>query len=119
MGMGKKRAKKTYGPTIPEYERAKTGRLVPCPGEAHKNPFIDHCGYCAPDWGQIEELAPVDLEAAEKAGLAVSVNDLSPEQGRALEATGKVSLGWQERTYKWGSRSYCVYVWTQVKAGAL
>lgn len=27
--------------------------LVPCPGAAHDNPWIDHCGICAPGWGWI------------------------------------------------------------------
>ena len=30
-------------------------KLVPCPGEAHSNPWIDHCMLCAPRWGWIEE----------------------------------------------------------------
>jgi hypothetical protein len=29
--------------------------LVPCPGEAHSNPFIDHCMLCAPRWGWAEK----------------------------------------------------------------
>ena len=28
--------------------------LVPCPGPAHKNPYIDNCGLCAPRWGWVE-----------------------------------------------------------------
>lgn len=28
----------------------KAGMLVPCEGEAHKNPFIDNCWICAPRW---------------------------------------------------------------------
>lgn len=30
------------------------GLLVPCPGEAHQNAFIDHCGVCGPRWGLVE-----------------------------------------------------------------
>lgn len=26
---------------------------VPCPGEAHQNPLIDHCGLCTPLWGHV------------------------------------------------------------------
>lgn len=26
---------------------------IPCPGEAHSNPFIDNCWTCAPRWGVI------------------------------------------------------------------
>jgi len=25
---------------------------IECPGEAHKNPYIDHCSVCMPDWGE-------------------------------------------------------------------
>lgn len=27
--------------------------LKQCDGEAHRNPYIDHCGLCAPRWGWI------------------------------------------------------------------
>jgi hypothetical protein len=27
--------------------------MVKCHGEAHRNPRIDHCGICAPLWGEI------------------------------------------------------------------
>lgn len=26
-------------------------RVQQCNGEAHRNPFIDHCGVCMPRWG--------------------------------------------------------------------
>ncbi len=25
--------------------------MVTCDGEAHQNPYIDHCHHCAPRWG--------------------------------------------------------------------
>lgn len=25
---------------------------VKCTGEAHSNPYIDHCGVCMPHWGE-------------------------------------------------------------------
>jgi hypothetical protein len=25
----------------------------PCPGEAHSNPHVDHCGLCSPGWGTV------------------------------------------------------------------
>lgn len=34
--------------------RRKCRVLIPCPGEAHKNPHVDNCSLCAPRWGQIE-----------------------------------------------------------------
>lgn len=33
-------------------------REKPCNGEAHRNPFIDHCMVCMPRWGTIEYLVP-------------------------------------------------------------
>jgi hypothetical protein len=36
----------------------------PCNGEAHRNPFIDHCMVCAPRWGVVEVLVPNDLPPA-------------------------------------------------------
>ena len=35
------------------FTKART-RLVPCPGEAHSNPFIDNCSLCMPRWGWVE-----------------------------------------------------------------
>ena len=32
----------------------KEGYLEKCTGEAHSNPWIDHCGVCAPRWGLVE-----------------------------------------------------------------
>jgi len=26
---------------------------MPCSGEAHNNPHIDHCGVCMPHWGTV------------------------------------------------------------------
>jgi hypothetical protein len=34
--------------------RTKIVQLVKCKGEAHSNPFIDHCGVCMPRWGWCE-----------------------------------------------------------------
>jgi hypothetical protein len=31
--------------------RGKNFRIVECHGEAHSNPFIDHCMVCLPYWG--------------------------------------------------------------------
>jgi hypothetical protein len=90
-----------------EYKRAKTGRLVPCPGEAHSNPWIDHCGHCAPRWGQVEELAPVDLDAARAAGLDVAIRDLTDEQ---IEQADRDGFAYVVRV-KRGAASYCVLRW--------
>ncbi len=50
---------------------------------------------CAPRWGKIEELAPLDVEAARKAELDIPVNELSQEQFLAIRPdidAGKASL---------------------------
>jgi len=33
-------------------EARRTAIWVKCTGEAHSNPFIDHCGVCMPHWGE-------------------------------------------------------------------
>lgn len=39
----------------PTEKPAKPGHhLVPCDGEAHRNPHIDNCLTCAPRWGFVE-----------------------------------------------------------------
>ena len=35
---------------------------IPCPGEAHSNAYIDHCGICMPRWGVL--VVPADSAAA-------------------------------------------------------
>jgi hypothetical protein len=67
------------GQEIALYQRAKTGNLIPCDGEAHRNPFVDHCGQCAPRWGQVEELAPVDFEKARAVG-ALDLPDVTDDE---------------------------------------
>lgn len=37
-----------------------TTELIPCTGEAHSNPYIDHCMMCAPRWGQREVLKVIE-----------------------------------------------------------
>jgi len=97
-----------------EYKRTKTGRLVPCPGEAHHNPYVDNCGHCAPRWGEVEEMAPVDLDAAKRDGLDVAACDLSEEQYAAMMGAvkaGEARLVSVTRRKRWGSTSYYVFRW--------
>lgn len=35
------------------------GMLVPCTGEAHRNPNIDNCMICMPRWGLMEVIIDV------------------------------------------------------------
>ena len=66
-----------------EAERALTGKLVPCPGEAHDpavGGMIDNCGICAPRWGEVEERAPLDLADAFKRGLDIPFGLLTDRQ---------------------------------------
>lgn len=69
------------GEVIRLYVRAPTGNLLPCPGSAHENPFIDHCGTCMPRWGRIDELFPIDLDIAARECLAVNVGELHGKDG--------------------------------------
>lgn len=33
--------------------------LTQCPGEAHQNPHIDHCGVCMPHWGLVGDFVRI------------------------------------------------------------
>jgi len=99
----------------PEYEREETGEMIDCPGEAHSNPFVDHCEVCAPLWGKVKALAPVDLAEARAGGFDVAVADLDDAQDQtmqALVAEGAVVLA-TKRLYRRGNLigSYMVYRW--------
>jgi len=105
LGIGIERARKN------EAQRQPTGRMIPCPGEAHSNPFIDNCGTCAPRWGTIPELAPLDLDAARKAKADIPCGELSEEQHKIVLAdvkAGRARFVDVRRTFSWGSRSYTV-----------
>jgi hypothetical protein len=74
------------------YHRKRTGRMIDCPGEAHKYPFIDHCMVCLPRWGKIPEFAGIDFAAAKAAGLDIPMPGLSEEEYaevKRLEAAGE------------------------------
>lgn len=97
-----------------EYVREKTGRLIPCAGEAHKNPFIDNCGMCAPRWGEVEELAPFDLAKARAERLDLPACDLNEAENAEMMAArdrGEVTLEKAVRKHGWGSRHYHVFRW--------
>jgi hypothetical protein len=78
-------SKKTYvsaetGKALAVYERSYTGRMLKCPGEAHSNIFIDHCGVCLGyGWGKLPEYAPVDMNEAWEKGLTVMA-DAAPDE---------------------------------------
>lgn len=68
------------------------GMLVPCPGEAHSNPFIDNCGVCMPRWGLVEVLKP-SLEALGAAVRADALYQLDLRQaGGLLRHAGSVDF---------------------------
>lgn len=97
-----------------EYQRKATGRMIPCSGEAHSNPFIDHCMQCAPRWGTVPEYAPVDLDDARKRKVDVRVVDLPHEQVSQLEQSGEVKLVMVRRRLSGGgSVSYFVARWVK------
>lgn len=112
--MAKRRQTKAASNEPKEYQRQKTGRLVRCPGEAHSNAHIDHCGICAPRWGWVDELAPVDLDAARAARLDVAIGDLSDAQIEQIDREGLGQVVRVTREGRHGSRSsYCVIRWTE------
>ena len=82
-----------------ELRRVPTGKLLPCPGEAHSNLYIDNCMLCMPRWGQIEELAPIDLAEARREGLAVRLGDLTDEQWVEIQAL--IASGAARREEAW------------------
>ena len=76
-------ARKKIKPDLyPEAHRTLTGRMIPCPGEAHKMPWAyDHCMVClGGTWGEVPETAPIDMEAARINGLDVPFPALESEQ---------------------------------------
>lgn len=98
-----------------EYVRAKTGRLIPCPGEAHRNPHIDNCGFCAPRWGEIDELAPIDFFDARESGLDVRIPDIEEhwewEMMMAIRSAGFATMVNVTRKRPWGTQNYNVLRW--------
>lgn len=96
-----------------EYQRRKTGRKVPCTGEAHSNPYIDHCMRCAPEWGIVDEYEPaLSLEAVERivaSGLAVAAFDVSTEALAALRLSKTIEMVGVEHRKPYGSTSYFVF----------
>jgi hypothetical protein len=47
----------------PEHDLTHEVVFIPCTGEAHGNPYIDHCMLCAPRWGQMEVMQLKDKNA--------------------------------------------------------
>ncbi len=101
--------------TTKEYVREKTGRMIPCPGEAHKNGHIDNCEVCAPRWGEVYELAPVDLAKAQVDRLDIDVAMLDVAGDDAMVhhmVEGRCSLVSKSETIPGATRHYWVYRWT-------
>lgn len=101
---------------LTEYAQRKTGRMVPCPGEAHQpGTETDHCLRCLPRWGQVEELTPIDLEEARAALQDVPVGDLDEGTlalAQALEELKEARLVEVERPDSGGGkRWYYVVRW--------
>lgn len=101
-----------------QYQRQKTGRLVPCPGQAHDPDIagnIDNCLTCAPRWGQVEELAPVDILEAQQKRQDIAAGDLTDPQLEfmaELEKAGTVTLVEVVKKTRAASTYYLVYRWT-------
>lgn len=92
--------------------RRPTGRLLPCPGEAHGNPFIDNCMLCAPRWGEVAEYEPPRLADVTDAGLAVQVAATREGRSEWNEALveGRIAMVHVTETRRTSRSSYYVYV---------
>lgn len=100
-----------------EAQREKTGRLVPCPGEAHENPFIDNCGICAPRWGEVEEVKPIDIDGAREKKQALPLPLLTSDQFKVVH---EMTLR-KELVVTWGryrNASYFVALWPDMVPAA-
>lgn len=64
--------------------------FVPCPGEAHSNPYIDNCSICAPEWGKIMSYKPTPLSALTE-GIAVPVGQ-HEETFEAAETAAEIKV---------------------------
>lgn len=92
---------------IQVYQRKATGRMVPCDGPAHSNAHIDHCGLCAPKWGEVPEYAPADLDEARRDGLVVLGRDAPDDLIAHREKCGATMI---DVLRKDGKRSHCYMV---------
>ena len=50
---------------------------VKCTGEAHSNPFIDHCGVCMPHWGKYPVAVHKDVKVEEIDNFIAEGGDVS------------------------------------------
>ncbi len=98
-----------------EYPREKTGRMIPCTGQAHQPDVVqDHCMVCMPRWGEVEEIAPMDFVRAEANLWDVPFPGMDSGQNvlaRELEEAGRARRIEVTRTYKGGTHSYLVLRW--------
>lgn len=53
--------------------------ITKCTGEAHSNPFIDHCSICMPGWG--------DIPTCSKCGGRLIVTDRGNYRCRTCKVT--------------------------------
>lgn len=98
-----------------EYKRKPSGKTIPCTGDAHSNPFIDHCLQCAPGWGEIPVLEPVDIDEAREGKLDIRPRDLDEHQEKVMQdhrRRGEVSLVTVRRRVRRGHQTYLVWRWT-------
>lgn len=102
------------GNPVAKYQRRKTGKTIPCPGEAHSNPFIDNCGVCAPGWETIDELAPIDFDEARRLGHVIGFPGMTETD--VATANAMVKAGTAKEIYvreetRAGSSSYYALAW--------
>ena len=86
--------------------------LVPCPGEAHENAYIDHCGICKPRWGQMMTYEPPTVESVLE-GFAVPCS-FTAYTGRSVfenaEKEGKIKRVHATEKYSGCQSMYFVWV---------
>ena len=108
------------GKEIALYVHQMTGRDVDCPGDAHSNLYVDNCGVCAPNWGKVPEVLPVDMEEARSLGLAVAFSDevTKEQQTHEIVTNGATLIGVNKLRRKNGGlcSSFMVLAWPSLKA---
>lgn len=94
-----------------ELRRQPSGKMIPCNGEAHSNPFIDHCGCCVPHWGIVAELLPLNLDEARTKKMDVPFSELTEAQHDEVEADIRAGRAFiQAVTRKTGKKSSTNYL---------
>jgi hypothetical protein len=89
---------------------AKEKGLVRCPGEAHTNPYIDHCMLCLRSkWGWMKEYEVI-TPAECMTGKAVAYTDSDVPAFIAAHAVGKVALVHMTQKFRGGTSNFLAWI---------